>query len=134
MLQQWSSQFELGIDEIDAQHKKFFDASQRLYDDILNSRGEKAVEESLGFLRQYALEHFETEEAFMRKHNYPHFEEHKGRHAAFIEKLDGLTEEFDVYRAPTQEMADRILELTRDWLLEHITDEDQQYTKYVKQE
>jgi ATP-dependent protease HslVU (ClpYQ) peptidase subunit len=36
MLQEWSSQFELGIDEIDAQHKRFFDAAQRLYDDILN--------------------------------------------------------------------------------------------------
>jgi hemerythrin len=132
MLQDWSDKFELGIDEIDAQHKKFFDATHRLYDDILNVRGEHAVEESLVFLRNYAIEHFKTEEAFIQKHGYPRVDEHKQLHVDFIEKLDGLVDEFDIYQAPTQGMADQILELTQGWLTDHIIDEDTLYAEHVR--
>ena len=113
MLQDWSDKYLLEIDEIDAQHKKFFDATHRLYDDIVNARGEHAVEEALTFLRSYATEHFQAEEAF-------------------IEKLDELADEFDIYKAPTQGMADQILELTQDWLLYHIIDEDTLYAEHAK--
>jgi hemerythrin len=134
MLQEWSDDFLVEIDEIDAQHRQFFAATHRLYDEIVNCRGENAVEGALDFLRQYAVEHFRTEEAFMRLHEFPRLEDHRKLHAEFIEKLDGLTEEFDVYRAPTQWMAEQILEMTQDWLIDHIVDEDIQYAQYVKTE
>ena len=59
-------------------------------------------------------------------------EAHKKLHVDFIEKLDGLADEFDIYKAPTQGMADEILELTQDWLTYHIIDEDTLYAKHIK--
>jgi len=132
MLQDWSDKYLLEIDEIDAQHKKFFDATHRLYDDIVNARGEHAVEEALTFLRSYATEHFQAEEAFIEKNGYPRVDDHKKLHVDFIEKLDELADEFDIYKAPTQGMADQILELTQDWLLYHIIDEDTLYAEHAK--
>jgi len=132
MLQDWSGKYLLDIDDIDAQHKKFFEATHRLYDDIVNARGEHAVEEALAFLRSYAIEHFQSEEAFIEKSGYSGLEDHKKLHVEFIEKLDGIADEFDIYQAPTQGMADQILELTQDWLLYHIIDEDTLYAKHVK--
>ena len=131
MLRDWSDDYLIGIDEIDEQHKGFFGAAHRLYDYILNCEGEKAVEETVEFLKDYAAKHFETEEAFMAKHEYPGLEEHKRLHAQFFEGLDSLTEDLKVF-GPSQHLADRALEIAQDWLIEHIAEADRQYATYVK--
>ena len=106
MLKKWSDDFLIGIDEIDSQHKRFFDASHRLYDSILNCEGENAVEESVQFLRDYADEHFQTEEAFMQKHHFPGLDEHQGLHTRFFEGLDQLVDDLKVF-GPTQHLAEQ---------------------------
>ena len=47
----------------------------------------------------------------IQRNNYPHIDDHKALHAEFIESLDHLLEDWDVYKAPTQDMADQILEM-----------------------
>ena len=68
----------------------------------------------------------------MKKHEYPGLAAHQELHARFLDKLDGLTDEYNVYEAPTQWMADQILELTQGWLLAHIIDEDTHYAEHVR--
>lgn len=132
MLKDWSDDYLIGIDEIDGQHKGFFEAAHRLYDYILNCEGEKAVEEAVEFLRDYADTHFDTEEAFMQKHEFLGLEEHKKLHAEFLERLDMLGDDLKVF-GPSQHLADRALEVAQDWLIDHITEEDMQYAEYVKE-
>lgn len=134
MVQEWSDKYSVGIQQIDAQHRRFFDAAQQLADEVLNCEGEESVEGSLEFLRKYASEHFAAEEVLMEKHGFPGIAEHKGLHAEFIEGLQDLLEDYDVYNAPTQDMADEILELTQGWLIEHILNEDVQYVSYVAED
>ena len=131
MLREWSDEYLIGIDEIDAQHRGFFEAAQRLYDHILNCEGENAAEESIEFLKRYADEHFRTEEAFMERHGFPQLEAHKRLHAGFLEVLDLLVDDLRVF-GPSQHLADRALEVSQDWLIRHIADEDSQYAAYVK--
>ncbi len=132
MLKDWSDDYLIGIDEIDGQHKGFFDAAHRLYDYVLNCEGEKAVEEAVEFLRDYADKHFRTEEAFMQKHEFPGLEEHRKLHIGFLEALDMLGDDLKVF-GPSQHLADRALEVAQDWLIDHITEEDMQYVRYVKE-
>lgn len=133
MLKDWSDEYLIGIGEIDKQHQSFFGAAHRLYDNILNCEGEKQVEETVGFLRSYAQEHFQTEEAFMQKHGYPRIEEHKKLHAKFFEGLDQLVDDLKVF-GPSQHLADQALEIAQDWLLNHIADEDTQYATYIEKQ
>lgn len=133
MVAQWSQKYAIGIEQIDSQHRRFFDAARRLADEVTNCSGEEVVEEALAFLRRYASEHFADEEALMKKHGYPKLDEHQSLHAEFIERLDHLLEEYDVFQAPTQEMGEEILELTQGWLLEHILNEDVQYVGHVRE-
>lgn len=133
MLKQWSDDFLIGIEKIDTQHKSFFQASQRLYDSILNCEGEKSVEESVQFLRDYANKHFQTEEAFMQQHDFPGLVEHRGLHVRFFEGLDQLVDDLKVF-GPTQHVAEQALEIAQDWLIDHIADEDTLYAKYVKED
>ena len=133
MLRDWSDDYLTGIEEIDGQHKGFFEAAHRLYDYILNCEGEKAVEEAVEFLRDYADTHFHTEEAFMQKHEFPGLKHHKKLHAEFLERLDMLGDDLKVF-GPSQHLADRALEVAQDWLIDHITEEDMQYAEYVKEQ
>ena len=128
---EWSEDFSIGIEEIDRQHKGFFEAAHRLYDHILNCRGERVVEETVEFLRDYAAQHFRAEESFMQEHGFPRIEEHKRLHAQFFEGLDALMYDLSVF-GPSQHLANRALEIVQDWLIHHITDEDAQYAAYVR--
>ena len=131
MLKTWFDDYSLGIQAIDEQHKGFFEASHRLYDAILNCKGEHIVEESVAFLRDYASRHFQTEESYMAKHAYPYLEHHKKLHAEFLEVLDGLVDELALF-GPSQHLADRALEISQEWLINHIIEEDTLYAQYIK--
>jgi hemerythrin len=131
MFREWSDDYLTGIAEIDRQHQEFFAAAHRLYDQILNCEGEHGVEEAVAFLRDYAARHFQTEEAVMRKHQYPGLEEHRKLHEAFFESLELLVDELRVLGA-SQHLADRALEVAQDWLIDHIADEDTQYVMHVR--
>lgn len=131
MLRNWSDAYRIGIDEIDQQHQGFFAASHRLYEAILNREGREGVIEALAFMRSYAETHFDTEEAFMRRHDYPDLAAHARQHAAFVRHLDALEDDLRTFGA-SQELADRALDLTQDWLIEHIADEDVLYALHVK--
>lgn len=131
MLKEWSDAYRIGIAEIDEQHQRFFAAAHRLYDQILNCEGEHGLEEALAFLRAYATKHFQTEEAFMRKHAFPGLVEHQQRHAAFFASLNELVEDPEVF-GPSQHLADRALHIAQDWLIDHIGDEDMRYAAHVR--
>jgi hemerythrin-like metal-binding protein len=67
----------------------------------------------------------------MATHNYPRLDEHKKLHDTFIEQLDMINDEFEIYTVGSQDMADRVGEITTTWLLEHIIDEDTKIAKHV---
>ncbi|EXJ11558.1 hypothetical protein D779_0146 [Imhoffiella purpurea] len=82
-------------------------------------------------MRTYAEEHFRTEEAFMRLHAYPGLKDHLYQHAAFFRRLGELENDLMIF-GPSQRLADRALDITQDWLIDHIADEDMLYALHVK--
>jgi hemerythrin len=131
MLRDWSDVYSVGIPEIDEQHQGFFAASHRLYEQILDRDAKQGVEEAITFMRRYADSHFQAEEAFMRKHDYPALKAHQALHAAFFARLDALAEDLAIF-GPSPDLADRALDLTQDWLVDHIADEDVLYALHAR--
>jgi hemerythrin len=131
MLREWSDVYSVGIPEIDEQHRGFFAASHRLYERILDREAKTGVEEALTFMRDYAQSHFQSEEEFMRRHQYPALAAHQTLHAAFIRRLNALAEDLTNF-GPSQDLADRALDLTQDWLVDHIADEDVLYALHAR--
>jgi hemerythrin len=131
MLRDWSDAYQIGIAEIDDQHRGFFEAAHRLHDQILNCKGEHGVEDAVAFLRDYAARHFHTEEALMRRDAFAGLEAHQRLHAAFFDRLDQLVYDLEVC-GPSQHLAERALEVAQDWLIDHIACEDQQYAAQVR--
>ncbi len=131
MLIDWSDDYLIGIDKIDKQHKEFFAKVHRLYEDCLACEGEKDVQEALDFLKNYAIEHFQAEEAFMREYEYPGVEEHSKLHAEFLGEYSKFSDEFNSLGS-NQALADHITDMVQDWLIDHIAQADADYARHVK--
>ncbi len=76
MLIDWCDDYLIDIDVVDKQHKEIFDRARKLNEVCLADGGEKNVQEILDFLKNYAIEHFQSEEKFMRESGYASLEEH----------------------------------------------------------
>lgn len=131
MLKDWSDVYLIGVPEIDEQHKGFFAASHQLYEGILGREGKNAVVDAIAFMRSYAEKHFDTEVDFMRQHAYPGLREHLQQHSAFFRRLDELENDLMIF-GPSEDLAERALDITQDWLIDHIADEDMLYALHVK--
>ena len=132
MLIEWSDEYSIGIPRIDEQHKFFFQAVHRLHKECLSGKGKDTVLETLVFLMNYAVGHFQSEEALMREHEYPRVQEHANLHAGFLDEYSKLTKEFDEL-GPSQELAERTGEMVQDWLVDHIAEADMAYAKHIRE-
>lgn len=77
----WSERLKVGVDYIDNAHEKFVSVVRKLV--RLNEEGQDdqwLCTEGLKYFKNYAVEHFAQEEAYMRSINYEKYEEHKLLH------------------------------------------------------
>ncbi len=81
---EWSSQYSLGLDEIDEQHKSLLDLINRIWKSIVYRCDQKIIFSLVEELEKYTLAHFAAEETFMRVTGYPDFDAHKKEHHKFV--------------------------------------------------
>jgi hemerythrin len=126
----WNSRFETGIDLIDAQHKSLFEAINNLADSFREGNSKNQVKASLDFLVDYTVEHFQTEERFMREMDYPSLGEHMGEHARLMEQVRDLQMDLQAGKPVTMEVTIFLAE----WLRAHIHDSDMAYVYFMKEQ
>ena len=122
----WNDAYSVGNMSLDEQHKQILAMINELYTAIKEGHDREAVEPLLRRLWQYIEAHFSDEEQFMREHDYPDFEYHKSLH-------DRLRSRTAVYlENPNHVVGENLLRFLKSWWLEHIQEEDQQYTPYAR--
>jgi len=112
-------------DTIDSQHKELIKRVNDLYDAIEvggDAAGAKA-KESLEFLTQYTVFHFQAEEKLMKDAGYPLYTEHKKTHDAFVLTVRDLADKLNEM-GPTPEFASLVEKEFTNWLIEHIQGTD----------
>jgi hemerythrin len=127
---EWTEQWSVGVDTIDAQHRELFAAINTL----LREEGEttsRDLAKVLDFLEQYVSNHFGMEESFMRRLSYPEFPSHKGEHVAFINEFYDLRDEYDNNGA-SPELADKMGRYMGDWLANHIGNVDKALGAFLR--
>ena len=124
----WNSRFETGIDLIDCQHKALFEAVNRLTIAFDSQDPGPAIKESLDFLATYVLDHFETEEHFMREMTFPGLEAHRAEHARLLIRVQILQGRL----AQDIPVAKDVTALLAGWLKHHICGTDMQYVAFLK--
>jgi len=118
----WTDSLELGIEEIDEQHRELFRRGERLYHAMRH--GEPAgAELMLASFRDFVLSHFEFEERWMRRTDFPALPAHCEAHRDFADRLHRVTGEYR-RQGPTAEVAEMLHLWLEAWLRDHIGGED----------
>jgi hemerythrin len=93
---EWKDEFNLGIEEVDSEHKVLVALINALHDAMLAGTGRADVVEGISEIYTLVSAHFEREEAFMRETRYMAYAEHKEDHEVL---LDDLREIIDQVRS-----------------------------------
>lgn len=124
---EFKDEYVTGIASVDEEHKRLFEIADEAYqltkEDLLVDKYDQ-VRHILGELKDYALMHFEHEEAYMESINYKHMFIQKVQHDQFRQKINDMNlEHLD---ENTEEMLEEILTYLTNWLINHILEHDKQ--------
>jgi hemerythrin-like metal-binding protein len=125
---EWKDDYSVGIEGIDSQHKRLFEAVNILAEAIRVNENRSIVEQLLVDLTEIAKDHFRAEAELMEKHGFPNVEDHKRQHREFLElvtKFNGdylREEEIEPYS---------LLEFLKD-LVDHTMTSDMEYIAFLR--
>jgi hemerythrin len=123
-------EYYLGLDMIDAEHKRLFEIAEEAYklqnDEFVPDKFDYIVK-ILGELKDYTAFHFSNEEKYMESIQYKKMFSHKIEHQDFIEKLNQL--DWEEIEKDQDKAISEILSYLNDWLINHILYTDKLYVK-----
>lgn len=131
MAVEWSEDLATGVEVIDNQHKEIFRRIDGLLEACMAGKGREAVAGVLAFLENYVIEHFAAEEKIQRDNLYPEYANHRAMHAAFIEDVEKLKQQFE-QEGPSLAMVMVTNRKVVDWLVHHIKKSDKALGNYLK--
>ena len=124
----WEPAFNLGIPEVDKQHKKIIDLINALNKAFIDNVTNEKIGDILDEMRKYANEHFKTEEDLFKKSRFPLMKEHIEQHEYFVKKVEDFISKFD----QGQPITFRLMKFLRSWWTNHILDSDREYVEIIK--
>lgn len=132
MAVQWTPDLATGTNEIDEQHKELFRRVDALLEAWNQRKGGVEVERIIQFLGDYVVEHFGTEEKFMKQFNYGNAAvQHMAQHGVFIDMFGKLKERYKK-EGPTPTFVEDTKEIVVDWLINHIKYSDKALGLFLK--
>lgn len=126
----WRENFNVGIPEIDAQHRELFFRLDKLEAALKEGKGREIIINTFHFLDQYVHLHFNAEEQLQKAHNYPHLIMHASEHTAFKKRLRELEDRL-VSEEPSEQLAAHAHVFLTQWLISHVTDLDKELAGYI---
>jgi len=122
---EWEDTYNIGVKEIDIQHRGLFDIISRLYTSRSYATEGKYFFATLTQFIDYTKVHFTTEERYMREAEYPKLIGHQQEHTEYLIEVKKLARDCE-NKVP--EIDQEILGFLKNWYLVHIlgTDRDLQ--------
>ena len=128
---EWNEDLAVGFKEIDDQHKELFGMINRMLEACNQGKGKEVLNEILGFLENYVIIHFGTEEKLMQQYNYPDYANHKKHHEQFIQSFMGLKQEMAT-TGPGTHIVIMTNRTVVGWLNSHIRNVDKLLGAFLK--
>ncbi len=124
----WNDNYSVNIAEIDIQHRVFIKLINKLLKSVANGTSKEIISSIFKDLTVYAAIHFETEEDYFEKFNYPESSFHKQQHEDIAKKI----EEFKKRNEEGREILDsEIVYFLISWFISHVMLIDKRFTKYL---
>jgi hemerythrin len=126
----WKESYNLGIEEIDHQHRVLVNLINRLYESFMKREEKENMHNILKEMLDYAHYHFETEEKLFQQIAFPIAAEHIKLHNDF----EARTIEFRHRFRQGNTITSMLMKFLRDWLTSHILKADREYADFIKSE
>ncbi|MDP2693994.1 MAG: hemerythrin family protein [Gallionella sp.] len=119
----WTRQLSVGNETIDSEHKNLIGMVNSI-EHAINTRDCTALLRGLKQLMEWTQAHFANEEQFAQSINLP-FDQHTLAHQHLLKELLQTVNELEAKRGIwTEYVMEHYPQFLREWLLEHITNED----------
>jgi hemerythrin len=126
----WRNEMSVGNDIIDQDHRYLL----CLFNSIELILSDEGLHDQLPFyfdqLLEYTQFHFDREERIQVKSNYPGHYKHKQKHVAIIQRLEEVKEALNNNEAGVD---DSLLELVREWIVDHLVQTDKKMAPHLRQ-
>jgi hemerythrin len=128
----WDESLHINIEEIDIQHENLFRIINDLHESLQNSAGgDENTRSVLNSLLEDIILHYDSEERWMKKYNYPDYELHKYQHQQYISKIKDFVRLYKTEH--TSLPAKDILISLAGWHSKHIIEYDKKFGRYVRE-
>jgi len=125
----WSElKYGVKIKDVDEQHQKLIGILNELHEATNVGHGRDVIQQIISELESYTKYHFGLEEKLMTANHYPDFNEHKKKHDFFTGHVEELRKGLDTGQ---KDLTIDALTFLRDWVDEHITGTDKEYTEHL---
>lgn len=128
---EWEDSYSVFVPEMDEQHKRLIKILNDLHDAMTKGRSRQQLGITLSNLVRYTNSHFVAEEKFMEGMNFGQFRLHVAKHRKLTEQVMDYKRRFDADEAIS---AVELLEFLRDWLVQHILQDDRMYGEQYRRQ
>jgi hemerythrin-like metal-binding protein len=126
--QQWDRKYSVGVPTLDAQHQNLFRMINAMQEAMLHGGARERLSEIVAELLEAVQLHFAREEMILRANHYPGLVEHRKKHRAFLEELEGFEE---AMKSGASSLTIELMNFLRHWLQTHVAEEDLQYRQWL---
>ena len=124
----WTKKNEVGVKEVDDQHKKLFDMLNALHQATANGDEQSVLMGILDELIEYTVYHFQTEEDLFEEFDYPDYLEHKTVHDDLTRQAVELQQKF---REGSATISFEVLDFLNSWLVDHTIGMDKEMGPFL---
>lgn len=128
-LMEWNDRLSVGVRALDEDHKKLVAMLNELFDGIMANHGKEKLENILGGLIKYTVEHFRREEEIFARTKYAGAEEHIKEHKKLTDQVLKIQQDFKTSTDGTLPL--HVMNFLRQWLTKHIQGDDHKYTAHM---
>lgn len=118
----WNETLNVGVASMDRQHREMADLVNLIHDNLLQGVPDAELRQNFDLLAAATVAHFRHEQDLWTRTDYPAAAGHKHKHDLLMVVLDRFRETLD--RDTSQSRLEQQLDYLREWLLDHIDDED----------
>ncbi|HPN85137.1 MAG TPA: hemerythrin family protein [Victivallales bacterium] len=129
----WTKDIETGIEEIDFQHRKFFELMNALLNLAFSGEEAEKIPKSIDMIKSYIRYHFSMEEELMIKSSYHLYKEHLAAHHYFKEEISKMECLLKDQKEPPKALITRYNYMLVEWFLKHIKVMDKRMSVHLKE-